>query len=100
MTRTLLVVGLLSAVVAPADTCASPSYVGDTQLRCMAEAEKGIPRVVARTRVRAPKRVKYVAPVLPDGLVGSGMWVGEVLIDTSGRVTKTWTVKQPTLTPP
>jgi hypothetical protein len=54
-------------------------------------------------RQRAPKKVRDVRPKfpeLPPGTRGSGMWIGEILLDTDGKVSHIWTVRQPRLTPP
>ncbi len=39
-------------------------------------------------------------PELPPKTVGSGIWLGEALIDPAGRVAKVWPIREPKLTPP
>ena len=39
-------------------------------------------------------------PELPPGTVGSGDWIGEVLIDSRGKVSYVWIIREPRLTPP
>lgn len=52
---------------------------------------------------RPPKKVRDVRPTypeLPAGTRSSGMWIGEILLDTHGKVSHIWTIRQPRLTPP
>jgi outer membrane biosynthesis protein TonB len=52
---------------------------------------------------RPPKKVRDVTPTypeLPPGTRGSGVWIGEVLIEPNGKVRHVWTIRQPRLTPP
>lgn len=60
------------------------------------------PRML-RAWQRAPKKVRDVRPTypeLPPGTRGSGMWIAEILLDTHGKVSHIWTIRQPRLTPP
>jgi hypothetical protein len=50
------------------------------------------------TEEGARREAKY--PDLPPGTRGSGMWIGELLIDTDGKVRHIWTMRQARLTPP
>ena len=53
---------------------------------------------------RAPKKVRDVKPTYPEVPNGttrsSGMWIGEILLDTHGKVRRVWTIRQARLTPP
>jgi hypothetical protein len=53
--------------------------------------------------VRAPKKLRDVPPKypeLPPGTVGSGVWVGEVLINNTGKVAHVWPIREVTFVPP
>ena len=52
---------------------------------------------------RPPRKVRDVRPTypeLPPGTRSSGMWIGEILLDTHGKVSHIWTIRQARLTPP
>lgn len=52
---------------------------------------------------RSPKKVRDVRPTypeLPPGTRSTGMWIGEILLDTHGKVRHIWTIRQPRLAPP
>ncbi len=52
---------------------------------------------------RPPKKVRDVRPAypeLPPGTRSSGMWIGEILLSTNGKVSHVWTIRQARLTPP
>ena len=52
---------------------------------------------------RVPSQVKRVSPLfptLPSGTVGTGVWVGAILVGTDGAVKAVWPQHEPTLTPP
>jgi hypothetical protein len=53
--------------------------------------------------VRQPKKTRHATPKYPDlppGTVGSGIWMGEVLTDTRGKVAEVWTIRDADLRPP
>jgi hypothetical protein len=53
--------------------------------------------------VRAPKKLRDVPPKypeLPPGTVGSGMWLGEVLINNTGKVAHVWPIREVRFVPP
>jgi hypothetical protein len=53
--------------------------------------------------IRGPRKLRDVHPSypkLPPGTVGTGNWIGEVLIDTRGKVRGVWVIRAPKLTPP
>lgn len=71
---------------------------------CEREAVKIVKEAAARIGgpVRAPKKTRDVAPVypeLPTGTIGTGMWVGETLVDSTGKVSRVWPIREVTLTP-
>jgi hypothetical protein len=39
-------------------------------------------------------------PDTSDLVAGGGVWIGEILIDTQGRVSGVWTIREVTFTPP
>jgi hypothetical protein len=60
------------------------------------------PLVVAKG-VPAPRKVRNVVPVFPEhpaDMASSGMWSGEVLIGTDGKVSRVWTIREAQFTPP
>jgi hypothetical protein len=60
------------------------------------------PEILGRGR-RSPKKVRNVVPAfpeLPSGTRGSGIWIGELLLDAGGKVRHIWTIRQPRITPP
>jgi hypothetical protein len=53
--------------------------------------------------IRYPAKTHHVVPAyppIPDGTTGGGVWIGEILIDTQGRVSGVWTIREVTFTPP
>src|SRR5262245_56704509 len=47
-------------------------------------------------RTPMPRKLRHVATKYPDwpsDLVGSGGWMGEVLVDKQGRVARVWTTR-------
>jgi hypothetical protein len=61
-----------------------------------------MPRIL-REWQRPPKKVRDVRPTypeLPPGTRSSGVWIGEILLDTHGKVIHIWTIRQARLTPP
>jgi hypothetical protein len=55
--------------------------------------------------VRAPKRIRYVAPRFPElprdtRVDVGGVWIGEMLIDAHGEVAYVWPIREFKLTPP
>jgi hypothetical protein len=71
---------------------------------CIREGAKmvGAPPVTLRGRT-PPKKVTDVKPnypTLPVGTTGTGTWIGELLVDVSGSVAQSWTIREIQLTPP
>jgi len=53
--------------------------------------------------VHAPTKLRNVGPSypeLPARTRGSGMWMGEVLLDTKGKVSHVWAIREVQFTPP
>ena len=74
---------------------------------CRREGAKrvGVQPIEVRGKLGLPRKIKDVRPrypALPVGTTqeGVGAWIGEVLIDSEGRVANVWTVRQPELTLP
>jgi hypothetical protein len=54
-------------------------------------------------KIPPPKKIRDAAPKYPEfppGTVGSGMWIGEALIDARGQVTKVWPLREVQIQPP
>jgi hypothetical protein len=71
---------------------------------CEREAEKltGQKTVRIGGAIRAPKQLREVSPNYPKqspGTVGTGAWIGEALVNSSGEVVKVWTIRDVTFTP-
>ncbi len=52
---------------------------------------------------RYPRKIHDVHPSYPDlppGTVGSGVWIGEFLIGTTGKVIRVWPLREIEFTPP
>ena len=72
---------------------------------CQREREKsaGAKPVSIGKAVRTPRKIRDVRPrypKLPPGTSGSGIWAGELLLDTHGKVSRLWTVREVRFTPP
>src|SRR4051812_558345 len=72
---------------------------------CDGEAEKLLHQKPVRIRgsVRAPKKIRDVRPNYPEapaGTVGTGIWIGEALINNSGKVVGVWPLREVEFTPP
>jgi hypothetical protein len=72
------------------------------ELRCQREAGDQAPLRAGDHGIVPPKRTRYVAPAYPKntlGHKGTGIWVGEALIDRTGAVAKVWPLRTPSLVP-
>jgi outer membrane biosynthesis protein TonB len=52
--------------------------------------------------IKAPRKVRDVRPDYPSWppeTTGRGVWMGEALIDTQGRVSHVWTIREAEITP-
>jgi hypothetical protein len=72
---------------------------------CEREAEKltGQKTVRIGGAIRAPKQLRQVSPnypTQPGTTVGTGAWIGEALVNSSGKVVKVWPIREVTFTPP
>ena len=72
---------------------------------CDREAEKLLGQTPVRVggSVPAPKKLRDVRPTYPElplGTLGSGMWLGEALIDSSGKIARVWPHREVRLVPP
>jgi hypothetical protein len=93
--------GLLITIAEP--TAQRPELA--TSSVCEREGAKFVGSKPRRLREgqRPPKKLHDVRPVYPDlppGTKGSGIWVGELLLDTDGKVSHIWTIRQAQLAPP
>jgi hypothetical protein len=91
----VLIATSLAAVTQNAGSRTNPSV-------CDREVKKlGPPR--SGEKLRSPAKTHHVVPAyppIPDGTTGGGVWIGEILIDTRGRVSGVWTIREVKLTPP
>jgi len=72
---------------------------------CMQQGAKlvGSRPIQARGKLNLPKKRKHVEPLIPSVPPGtpaaSGVWIGEALVDTKGRIVHVWTLREPMPTP-
>ena len=72
---------------------------------CEREAESVLGQKPVRVggSIAAPKKVRDVSPKfpeLPPGTTVGGIWLGEVLVDTSGKVSRVWPIREIRVKPP
>jgi outer membrane biosynthesis protein TonB len=72
---------------------------------CERETRNVVARRPQRTggKIFAPKKIRGAHPkfpALPPGTRLGGVWVGEVLVDATGKVARVWTVRPFKITPP
>jgi hypothetical protein len=72
---------------------------------CEREAEKLVGQKAVRIgrSMLAPKKLRHVPPKypeLPPGTAGSGVWLGEVLINNTGKVAHVWPIREVKFAPP
>ena len=72
---------------------------------CEREAESLVGQKAVRIgrSVRAPKKLRDVPPKypeLPPGTQASGVWLGEMLINNSGKIVRVWTLREIRFAPP
>jgi len=101
---TQIVVALVCLIGVASTSTLAQSRVDDPSLGsgCEREIKKLGPTLWGR-KVQAPWRTRRVSPTyppIPEGTTGGGIWIGEVLIDTQGRVSRVWTIREVKLTPP
>ena len=97
---------IVAIVLVPCMTLAVAAGEPDTSRPGVCEREgakiAGMKPVRPGQSIRAPKKVRNVKPSypeLPRGTTGSGMWAGEVLLDTNGNVSHVWAIRKVRLTP-
>ena len=69
---------------------------------CEREIKKLGPRRLGE-KIRQPRKTRDASPAyppIPEGTTGGGVWIGEVLIDSRGKVSGVWTIREAKLTPP
>lgn len=97
----------VEVVAVPAHTQLSDSRENAAALPdvCEREAEKLVGQKAIRIgrSVPAPKQLRHVPPKYPElspGTVASGVWLGEVLIDNTGKVAHVWPIREVKFVPP
>jgi hypothetical protein len=93
--------GLLLMSAVPMAQPAEGTRIGS----CLREGARfaGKTPVTPGKGVRAPKRIRNVKPDYPEppaGTVGSGVWIGEVLLGIDGKVSHVWAIREVQFTPP
>ena len=100
MLKTLPVTALVLALGADAAARAVAEQTGRARAGvCEREAEKLVGQKPVRISgsIRPPKKLRGLPPELPelpDGTTAMGMWVGEALIDSSGKVAQVWPTRE------
>jgi hypothetical protein len=107
LTPNALLIGFLLASF----LAASPHLLPSTSVNqlprfgvCQREGLKiaGAKPVLPGKNIVPPKRIRSVNPhfpELPEGTTVSGIWIGEVLIDSKGKVSQVWPIREPRLRP-
>ena len=95
-----VVLSVLGAVISSSATAASLARPGV----CEREAAKLVGKKPARIgkSIRSPKKLRDAKPKypeLPAQTRGSGMWIGEALLDAQGKVARVWVLREPQLVP-
>lgn len=92
----------VGARTAPATTQAEPHQIGV----CARESVKIVKQAPVRIggSIRPPKKTHNVSPVYPDIPKGTtaragGVWIGEALVDSTGKVSRVWSIREVTFTP-
>jgi hypothetical protein len=98
---------VVELMAVPDDTHSSDSGAQATDRSgvCEREAEKLLGQKAVRIgrSTRAPKKLRHVPPnypELPPGTQASGVWLGEILIDNSGKVARVWALREVRFEPP
>jgi outer membrane biosynthesis protein TonB len=100
----LLAVSVLVGGVAEGTFAQARKSTRPTHGVCDREAEKILGRGAVRAggNIRGLKKIRNVSPAyppLPRGTTGRGMWIGDVLVDTKGRISRVWTIHEVEITP-
>jgi hypothetical protein len=101
--ETLALITLVVGLVAPAQSAAEPATTARAGV-CEGEAEKIVGQKAVRIggSIRPPRRLRWLPPIfpeLPPGTTAMGMWVGDVLVDRSGKVARVWATREVRLKP-
>jgi hypothetical protein len=93
------------AVPDSAQSSDSRAQAADRSGVCEREAEKLLGQKAVRIgrSMGAPKKLRNVSPkypALPPGTQGSGMWLGEILINNSGKIARVWALREVRFIPP
>jgi hypothetical protein len=96
------IVALLAVLVTALFVDGNTAKPSPLVLQCQHEAGDQAPLRAGDRGISPPNRIRYVAPAYPKntlGRKGTGMWVGEALIDRTGAVTKVWPLRTPSFEP-
>jgi len=98
----LAVVSLIILDIHPAAIAQNRASTDSNVSACEREIKKLGPRRLGE-KIRQPRKTRDASPAyppIPEGTTGGGVWVGEALIDSRGRVSGVWTIREVKLTPP
>jgi hypothetical protein len=90
----------------PADNSQASQAAKPQPGSCDREAENLVGQKAVRIggQTERPAKIRHVSPKhpqLPPGrTVGTGFWVGEMLVDRTGAVAHIWVLREPRITPP
>lgn len=99
--KTTCLAVVASVCVAAGSSAAAPLKPGVCEREASDVVGRRPPRIGGK--IHAPKRTRGAHPnfpALPPGTTVSGVWVGEVLVDATGKVARVWTVRPFQITPP
>ena len=98
----LAVVSLIILDIHPAAIAQIRASNDSNVSACEREIKKLGPRRLGE-KIRQPRKTRDASPAyppIPEGTTGGGVWIGEVLIDSRGKVSGVWTIREVKLTPP
>ena len=98
----LAVVSLIILDIHPAAIAQNRASNDSNVSACEREIKKLRPRRLGE-KIRQPRKTRDASPAyppIPEGTTGGGVWIGEVLIDSRGKVSGVWTIREVKLTPP
>ena len=104
--RAILAVTFAASMIASIRGHQQPAEAPPTRISsCLLDGAQfvGTEPIPARGKIFLPKKIKNVEPdypSLPPGTKGTGLWIGEALIDKEGKVVNIWPALEPKLTPP
>jgi outer membrane biosynthesis protein TonB len=101
--RGILVLSISLVLLRTNPAAVTQNVSGGTNVSaCEREIKKLGPRRWGE-KIRHPwknRNAKPAYPPIPEGTTGGGVWIGEILIDTRGRVSDVWTIREVKVTPP